>query len=53
MSFKETLKAKIKLDRLLQKIVATIREPPGKRSLDKVLTEELLEMQEDSGRFKD
>jgi hypothetical protein len=44
MSFKESLKAKIKLDRLLQKIVATIREPPGKRWLDKVLTQELLEM---------
>jgi hypothetical protein len=44
MSFKENLKAKIKLDRLLQKLVATIREPPGKRWLDKVLTQELLEM---------
>ena len=44
MSFKENLKVKIKLDRLLQKLVATIREPPGKRWLDKVLTQELLEM---------
>jgi len=44
MSFKENLKAKIKLDRLLQKLVATIREPPGKRWLNKVLTQELLEM---------
>ncbi|MCJ7595499.1 MAG: hypothetical protein MUO52_12085 [Desulfobacterales bacterium] len=44
MSFKENLKAKIKLDRLLQKLVATIREPPGKRWLDKVLTQELLDM---------
>ena len=44
MSSKENLKAKIKLDRLLQKILATIREPPGKRWLDKVLTQELLEM---------
>ena len=44
MPFKENLKAKIKLDRVLQKILATIREPPGKRSLDKVLTQELLEM---------
>jgi hypothetical protein len=51
MSFKEILKAKIKLDRRLQKLVATIREPPGKRWLDKVLTQELLDMQEDSGRF--
>jgi hypothetical protein len=44
MSFKENLKAKIKLDRLLQKLVSTIREPPGKRWLDKVLTQELLDM---------
>jgi hypothetical protein len=44
MSFKENLKAKIKLDRLLQKLVSTIKEPPGKRWLDKVLTQELLDM---------
>jgi hypothetical protein len=44
MSFKENLKAKINLDRLLQKLVSTIREPPGKWWLDKVLTQELLDM---------
>ena len=44
MSFKDNLKGKIKLDRLLQKLVSTIREPPGKRWLDKVLTQELLDM---------
>jgi len=44
MSFKENLKAEIKLNRLLQKLVSTIREPPGKRWLDKVLTQELLDM---------
>lgn len=44
MSFKENLKAKINLYRLLQKLVSTIREPPGKRWLDKVLTQELLDM---------
>jgi hypothetical protein len=44
MSFKENLKTKINLDRLLQKLVSTIREPPGKRWLDKVLTQELLDM---------
>lgn len=43
MSFKENLRAKIKLDRLLRKLVSTIREPPGKRWLDKVLTQELLD----------
>ena len=42
MSFKENVKAKIKLDRLLRKLVSTTREPPGKRWLDKVLTQELL-----------
>jgi hypothetical protein len=44
MSFKENLKGKIKLDRLLQKLLSTIREPPGKRWLDKALTQELLDM---------
>ena len=44
MSFKENLKAKIKLDRLLQKLVSTIKEPPGKCWVDKVLTQELLDM---------
>ena len=44
MSLKENLKTKIKLDRLLLKLIATIREPPGQRWLDKTLTRELLEM---------
>lgn len=44
MSFKENLKAKIKLDSLLEKIVFTMREPPGRWWLDKVLTQELLDM---------
>jgi hypothetical protein len=44
MSFKENLKAKIKLDRLLRKISATIREIPGQRRLDKRLTQELIDM---------
>jgi len=44
MSFKENLKAKINLDGLLQKLVSTIKEPPGKWWLDKVLTRELLDM---------
>jgi hypothetical protein len=54
MSFKENLKAKINLDRLLQKLVSTIREPPGKRWLDKVLTQELLEMTDlEHKKFRD
>jgi hypothetical protein len=44
MSFKENLKAKIKIDRLLQKLVSTIGEPPGRRWVDKVLAQELLDM---------
>lgn len=44
MSFKENLKAKIKLDRLLQKLLSTMREPPGRWWLDKALTQELLDM---------
>jgi hypothetical protein len=44
MSFKENLKAKIKLDRILQSLVSTVREPPGRRWLDKLLTKKLLAM---------
>jgi len=44
MSFKENLKAKIRADRLFQKLVSTIREPPGRRWLDKVLAQELIDM---------
>jgi hypothetical protein len=44
MSFKANLKAKMKLDRLLQKLVSTLKEPPGRWWVDKVLTRELLDM---------
>ena len=44
MSFRENLQAEIKIERHLQKLVSTIREPPGTCWLDKVLTRELLEM---------
>jgi len=44
MSFKENLKTKVKLDRLLLKLVSTIKEPPGRWWLDKDLTRELLDM---------
>jgi hypothetical protein len=54
MSFKENLKAKINLDRLLQKLVSTIKEPPGKWWLDKVLTHELLGMTDlEQKKFRD
>jgi hypothetical protein len=42
MSFEENLKVKIKLDRIFQSLVSTVREPPGRRWLDKELTQELL-----------
>jgi hypothetical protein len=44
MTFKENLRAKIKLDDLLHKISTTIRETPGQRRLDKRLTQELIDM---------
>jgi hypothetical protein len=44
MSLKENLKTKIKLDRILQSLVSTVREPPARRWLDKELTKELLAM---------
>jgi len=42
MSFRENLKGKMKLDGLFQSLVSTTREPPGRRWLDKELTQELL-----------
>ena len=44
MSFKENLKAKIKLERLFQRLVSTMRETTGRRWLDKELTKKLLAM---------
>jgi len=44
MSLKEKLKANIKLDRVFQSLVSTMRETPGRRWLDKGLTKELLDM---------
>jgi len=44
MSFKENLKANIKLDRLFQSLLSTAREAPGRRWLNKELTQELLAM---------
>jgi hypothetical protein len=46
MSFKQNLRAKILLDRLTQRIAATIRETAGHRRLDKELMRELLSMSE-------
>jgi hypothetical protein len=54
MSFKENLKAKINLDRLFRKLISTIKEPPGKWWLDKVLTQELLDMTDlEHKKFRD
>lgn len=43
MSFRDNLKSKINLDKILQRLVSTIREPPGRRWVDKALTRELLD----------
>jgi hypothetical protein len=54
MSFKENLKAKINLDRLFWKLVSTIKEPPGKWWVDKVLSQELLDMTDlEHKKFRD
>ena len=44
MSLKENLKAKIRLDKLSHRLVSTMKEPPGRWWLDKVVTEELFTM---------
>jgi hypothetical protein len=44
MSLKGNLKTNIKLDRLFQSLLSTTREPPGRRWLNKELTQELLAM---------
>ena len=44
MSLKENLTAKIKIEKLFHSLVSTIKEPPGKWWLDKVLAQELLDM---------
>lgn len=44
MSFKENFKAKIKADRLLLQLSATMKEPPGRWWVDKILIRELLAM---------
>jgi len=54
MSFKKNLKAKINLDRLLQKLVSTIKEPPGKWWVDEALIRELLDMTDlEHKKFRD
>ena len=37
MSFKENLKAKMKIDKLVKKLISTMKEPPGRLWLDKDL----------------
>ncbi len=44
MSLKENLQKKIKIERLTEKIISTMREIPGKRHLNKDAVRELLEM---------
>ncbi|HVO83363.1 MAG TPA: hypothetical protein VMU60_02945 [Syntrophobacteria bacterium] len=42
MSFKENLKTKVELDRLVTDLYATLREPPAQRHVDKSLMKTLL-----------
>ena len=44
MTFKENLKAKVKIEKLLRKLVSTIKVDPGQPRLDKVLTQEIIDM---------
>ena len=44
MTLKENLKAKIKIDQLLQKLVSTNREVPSHRRVNNILARELLDM---------
>lgn len=44
MSFKLKLKAKIRLDNLLQRLLSAIKDKPGNHRLDKGLARELLDM---------
>lgn len=54
MSFKENLKIKIRADRLLRKLVSTMKEPPGKWWVDKVLIQQLLDMTDlEHKKFRD
>jgi hypothetical protein len=54
MSFKENLKARIKADTLFSKLVSTMKEPPGKWWVDKVLIQELLDMTDfEHKKFRD
>ena len=54
MSFKDSLKAKIKLDRLFRQLISTMQEPPGRWWLDKVLAGELLNMTDfEPKKFRD
>lgn len=46
MSFKEDLKTKIRLDRLFQRLISTIRETPGQRRVDKERMREFLRLTE-------
>ena len=54
MSFKENLKTKIFLDRLVEKLASTIKEPPAKWWVDDALIRELLDMTDlEHKKFRD
>jgi len=54
MTFIENLKAKIKADGLLRKLISTMKEPPAKWWVDKALIQELVEMTDlEQKKFRD
>ena len=54
MSFKDNMKAKIRLDRGFRQLISTMKEPPGRWWLDKDLARELLDMTDfEPKKFRD
>ena len=54
MSFKDNMKVKIRLDRVFRQLISTMKEPPGRWWLDKVLARELLSMTDfEPRKFRD
>ena len=54
MSFKDNMKAKIRLDGIFRQLISTMQEPPGRWWLDKILARELLDMTDfEPRKFRD
>ncbi len=54
MSFKDNMKARIRLDRVFRQLFSTMKEPPGRWWVDKGLAHELLDMTDfEPRKFRD